>query len=182
MTHNPNLAVVADAEQIIHVSVDKKDGRHDFAFFFSGAIEDPRINEAVVDTLEGPLRLVNCHLGLAETERQWQVRHLLEHSLFCEGDGLPTLIVGDTNDWRNTLAGRVMQTRGMTLLTHPLSRFRSFPAWMPVGALDKAFARGPIDVRHARLVRSALTRQASDHLPLVLDFHVNGQGPETRSS
>lgn len=54
VTHNPNLAVVADAEQIIHVSIDKKDGRHDFDFF-SGAIEDPRINEAVVDILEGTL-------------------------------------------------------------------------------------------------------------------------------
>ncbi len=54
VTHNPNLAVVADAEQIIHVSIDKKEGRHDFDFF-SGAIEDPRINEAVVDILEGTL-------------------------------------------------------------------------------------------------------------------------------
>lgn len=54
VTHNPNLAVVADAEQIIHVSIDKKDGKHDFAFF-SGAIEDGRINRAVVDILEGTL-------------------------------------------------------------------------------------------------------------------------------
>jgi ABC-type lipoprotein export system ATPase subunit len=54
VTHNPNLAVVADAEQIIHVSIDKKDGKHDFAFF-SGAIEDPRINRSVVDILEGTL-------------------------------------------------------------------------------------------------------------------------------
>ncbi len=54
VTHNPNLAVVADAEQIIYVSIDKKDGQHDFDFF-SGAIEDPRINEAVVDILEGTL-------------------------------------------------------------------------------------------------------------------------------
>jgi hypothetical protein len=54
VTHNPNLAVVADAEQIIHVSIDKKDGKHDFDFF-SGAIEDPRVNRAVVDILEGTM-------------------------------------------------------------------------------------------------------------------------------
>lgn len=54
VTHNPNLAVVADAEQIIHVSIDKKDGKHDFDFF-SGSIEEPRINQAVVDILEGTL-------------------------------------------------------------------------------------------------------------------------------
>jgi ABC-type lipoprotein export system ATPase subunit/phage shock protein A len=54
VTHNPNLAVVADAEQIIHVSIDKKDGKHDFDFF-SGSIEDTRINQTVVDILEGTL-------------------------------------------------------------------------------------------------------------------------------
>ena len=43
VTHNSNLAVVADAEQIIHVSIDKKDRKHDFDFF-SGSIEDARIN------------------------------------------------------------------------------------------------------------------------------------------
>ena len=54
VTHNPNLAVVSDAEQIIHVSIDKKDSKHDFDFF-SGSIEDPKINRAVVDILEGTL-------------------------------------------------------------------------------------------------------------------------------
>lgn len=54
VTHNPNLAVVADAEQIIHVSIDKKNGKHDFDYF-SGAIEEPRINQAVVDILEGTM-------------------------------------------------------------------------------------------------------------------------------
>ena len=54
VTHNPNLAVVADAEQIVHVSIDKKEGKHEFDFF-SGSIENPRINQAVVDILEGTL-------------------------------------------------------------------------------------------------------------------------------
>lgn len=54
VTHNPNLAVVADAEQIIHVSIDKKGGKNDFDFF-SGSIEEPRINQAVVDILEGTM-------------------------------------------------------------------------------------------------------------------------------
>jgi ABC-type lipoprotein export system ATPase subunit len=51
VTHNPNLAVVADAEQIIHVSIDKKK-KNDFDFR-SGAIEHPDINKRVVDILEG---------------------------------------------------------------------------------------------------------------------------------
>ena len=59
---------------------------------------------AVVESPEGPLHLVHWHLGLAERERHWQVRHLLDHSLFHESAHLPTLIVGDFNDWLNTLA------------------------------------------------------------------------------
>ena len=54
VTHNPNLAVVADAEQIIHVSIDKKEGKHEFDYF-SGSIEEPQVNQAVVDILEGTL-------------------------------------------------------------------------------------------------------------------------------
>ena len=54
VTHNPNLAVVADAEQIIHVSIDKKEGKHEFDFF-SRSIEEPQVNQAVVDILEGTL-------------------------------------------------------------------------------------------------------------------------------
>ncbi len=56
-THNPNLAVVADAEQIINVSINKK-ARNDFDFY-SGSIENPRINKKVVDILEGTLPAFN---------------------------------------------------------------------------------------------------------------------------
>ena len=54
VTHNPNLAVVADAEQIIHVSIDKEIGKNEFGFF-SGSIENSKVNSAVVDILEGTL-------------------------------------------------------------------------------------------------------------------------------
>jgi endonuclease/exonuclease/phosphatase family metal-dependent hydrolase len=58
----------------------------------------------VVDTPEGHLHLANWHLGLTARERSWQADHLLRHPLFRESAHLPTLIVGDCNDWRNTLA------------------------------------------------------------------------------
>lgn len=54
VTHNPNLAVVADAEQIINVAIDKQEQKNKFSSY-SGAIENPRINKSVVDILEGTL-------------------------------------------------------------------------------------------------------------------------------
>ncbi len=126
----------------------------------------------VVETPQGPLLLVHWHLGLAEKERHWQVNHLLSHHLFREADGLPALLAGDCNDWRNTLADGPFARHGFRHLTHPISRFRSFPAYLPVGSLDKAFTRGDVFVRAARVVRSRLAKRASDHLPLVIDFHL----------
>jgi endonuclease/exonuclease/phosphatase family metal-dependent hydrolase len=128
---------------------------------------------AVIESPEGLVHVVNWHLGLAEYERHWQVEHLLRHRLFRESSALPTLIAGDTNDWRGTLDGGPFARHGFAPVTHPRSRFRSFPAYLAMGALDKAFARGPVEVRHARVVRSALAKTASDHLPVVVDFHVH---------
>ncbi len=51
VTHNPNLAVVCDAEQIIHATFDRKNGAK--ISYNSGSIEDGIINRAVVDVLEG---------------------------------------------------------------------------------------------------------------------------------
>lgn len=127
---------------------------------------------AVVDTPEGPLHLVNWHLGLAEGERHWQVGHLLAHPLFRESHELPTLIVGDTNDWRNTLAGGPFASHGFHSATAPPSRFRTFPAYLAIGSLDKIFHRGELIIRHARAVSTRLARRASDHLPLLIDFHL----------
>ena len=127
---------------------------------------------AVINTPNGPLRLVNWHLGLAEKERHWQVDRLLRHRLFRDGGDLPTLLVGDTNDWRNTLAAGPLSEHGFFHETKPISRFRTFPATMPVGSLDKIYSRGDIRVRRARVVRNKLAKAASDHLPLVVDLQL----------
>ncbi|MFM7521831.1 MAG: endonuclease/exonuclease/phosphatase family protein [Planctomycetota bacterium] len=135
-------------------------------------VRKPRGAQLVVlDTPEGALHVVHTHLGLAERERQWQVQRLVGHALFRSAAELPTLLVGDFNDWRDRLAGGLAE-HGFRQVTAPASRFRSFPAWLALGSLDKAFVRGAVEIRQARIVRTALTREASDHLPLVVDFHI----------
>ena len=135
---------------------------------------------AVLDTPAGPLRLVNWHLGLAEGERHRQVARLLGHELFRGGplqeggpgdtrlDDLPTLLIGDTNDWRNRLAGAALGDHGFTPLADPPAAHRTFPAWLPRMALDKAFARG-LRADSVTIPESPPARDASDHLPLVVD-------------
>jgi len=134
----------------------------------------------LIDSPEGLLHLVHTHLGLAERERQWQMGRLLGHMLFRSADALPTMIVGDFNDWRDSLAEESLAAGGFRQVTTPTGRFRTFPAWLAIGALDKAFVRGAIDVRHARVVKTSLAKAASDHLPLVVDFHIVGQASACR--
>jgi endonuclease/exonuclease/phosphatase family metal-dependent hydrolase len=129
----------------------------------------------VVETPEGCLHLVNWHLGLTGKERSWQAVRLLLHSRFLSSAHLPTLIVGDFNDWGNALALGPFAAHDFEQLTGPPSRFRSFPAFLPMLSLDKAFTRGDIAVHEVRVVRTRLARRASDHLPLVIDFHLNGR-------
>ncbi len=51
ITHNPNLAVVCDAEQIIAASIDKSNKEK--VNYISGSIENPTINKRIIDILEG---------------------------------------------------------------------------------------------------------------------------------
>lgn len=53
VTHNPNLAVVSDADQIVYVNIDKKN-KNKFSYE-SGSIENPNINKHIVDVLEGAM-------------------------------------------------------------------------------------------------------------------------------
>jgi len=51
VTHSPNVAVVCDAEQIIHATIDKQNGNR--VEYRTGSIENPDINPVLVDVLEG---------------------------------------------------------------------------------------------------------------------------------
>jgi len=51
VTHSPNIAVVCDAEQIIHANIDRAAGNK--VIYTTGAIEAPEINRFLVNVLEG---------------------------------------------------------------------------------------------------------------------------------
>lgn len=51
VTHNPNLAIGADAEQVVYVQLQKS---NNYKFTYeTGAIENPRINTKILNVLEG---------------------------------------------------------------------------------------------------------------------------------
>ena len=54
VTHNPNLAVVCDAEQIIYCEIQKNNKNK--VIYESGSLENPKINKRVTDILEGTMK------------------------------------------------------------------------------------------------------------------------------
>lgn len=57
VTHNPNLAIVCDADQIINMQIEKEN--KNTVKFQSGAIEDDIMNKAIINILEGTLPAFN---------------------------------------------------------------------------------------------------------------------------
>jgi hypothetical protein len=57
VTHNPNLAVACNAEQIVHIMIDKQNKNS--VEFTSGSLENRKINDAVIDILEGTFPALN---------------------------------------------------------------------------------------------------------------------------
>lgn len=51
VTHNPNLAVVCDADQVVHARMDKANGNA--ISYTTGALENPDMTQFVTDVLEG---------------------------------------------------------------------------------------------------------------------------------
>lgn len=114
------------------------------------------------------LLLINVHLGLAGFERTIQVRRILHSDVMTRIHGrTPVVVAGDCNDVWGTLGRRLFEPAGFGIAS---GKKKTFPAVMPVRALDRVFCRGDLEVQSSFASRTATARQASDHLPLVVDF------------
>jgi endonuclease/exonuclease/phosphatase family metal-dependent hydrolase len=123
------------------------------------------------------LDVFNLHLGLSAKERQSQIGTLVRSPEFA---GVPPdvacLLGGDFNDWLAQLHAVVREILGFKSATQHRfgyqATIRTYPSFSPTGALDKIYYRGPIRLVAARSCRLAVSRIASDHLPIVAEFEL----------
>lgn len=126
---------------------------------------EPRIAiEAAVLTPAGPLHVVAVHVGLAIGERRRQVMTLA--AMAKRRRPLPTLMMGDFNDWFSF--GLV--TRTLTRVLPERTELRSFPARWPVMRLDRIYGSHEGMIARAWTDREA--RLASDHLPVIAEIRL----------
>lgn len=112
--------------------------------------------------IEGrPLRVIGMHLDLSGLWRRRQAEAILAH-MVEQQDSMPTLMMGDLNEWRATAGAVADFARGHRLIrTGP-----SFHSRMPVTTLDRIFVSHDLDVEAAGVHHSARSAVASDHLPV----------------
>ena len=104
----------------------------------------------------------------------------LEHPR-CAG---PTILLGDFNATASsvvyrTLARRLKAARG---LAPRKSATSTFPASFPLLRIDHLFVSDEVRVLDVTAPFSPLTRAASDHLPLAMDFDLTRREPSGASA
>ncbi|MCP5482271.1 MAG: endonuclease/exonuclease/phosphatase family protein [Spirochaetales bacterium] len=114
----------------------------------------------------GDIAVFNFHLGLAAFERMWQVRKILQSPSHDSMRNLPTIILGDGNDRRHKLNALFLQAGYPDTCTENSRANNTFPSYAPLFRLDKVFASKHWKVNHHHVIRTKVTRVASDHFPL----------------
>ena len=116
---------------------------------------------ADIRTHAGPIRVVGMHLDLSGLWRRRQAAAVMAHVDAC-ADRLPTVMMGDLNDW--SANGGCLRDFGRHYAlagTGP-----SFHARRPIGRLDRIMVSPELRVVDCGVHRSALSRKGSDHLPI----------------
>jgi len=117
------------------------------------------------------LLLANFHLGLAGYERKIQIRRFLDSNVISHTHRSTAVIAaGDFNDVWGTLGTNLMHPVGFRCAT---KMAKTFPAFLPMRALDRVFYRGGLELDHCFVSHTKVAKEASDHLPLVADFILN---------
>ncbi|HSB95126.1 MAG TPA: endonuclease/exonuclease/phosphatase family protein [Spongiibacteraceae bacterium] len=107
------------------------------------------------------MRIIATHLGLRPAERRRQVQQLL--AIFERERALPTIFLGDVNEW--WLTGRPLRWLHRHFESTPAPA--SFPARWPLFALDRIWIKPRALLISVAAHASPLAQLASDHLPVV---------------
>jgi endonuclease/exonuclease/phosphatase family metal-dependent hydrolase len=121
------------------------------------------------------VQVINTHLGLRRHERLAQVNALLGPDwLGHPSCREPVIVTGDFNAVPGSRAYRRMAERlcDAQLAPHIRRPRATFPVGLPFLRIDHVFVSRSIEVTRVETLRTPLTRRASDHLPLLVDFRV----------
>ena len=120
------------------------------------------------------LHVFNIHLGTAYLERRRQVNRLLESEILTGSEiSGPRILLGDFNEWLPGLTLRLLREHfGSVDFRAKLDRRRTYPGAFPLLHLDHIYFDDSLELKQAMAYRTRKALLASDHIPLVADFHL----------
>jgi endonuclease/exonuclease/phosphatase family metal-dependent hydrolase len=124
--------------------------------------------EVAVPRWDEPLHCINVHLGLWARSRRFQLEWLCHRIRVTVSSRAPLVVAGDFNDWRGVASAMLARELGLEeVFERSLGRHaRSFPARLPILALDRIYVRDLKVGATQRLAEGAWSR-LSDHAALA---------------
>ncbi|MBB6487158.1 endonuclease/exonuclease/phosphatase family protein [Rhizobium lusitanum] len=110
----------------------------------------------------GSIRIIAAHLGLLHRSRAQQTRLIVD--LMTDGREMPTILLGDLNEWR--LGDRSSLNTFQNAFGPLPPAVPSFPSTLPLLALDRIMANRRGMISAVEVHDTPLARVASDHLPI----------------
>ena len=118
------------------------------------------------------VQVITTHLGLVPQEQRRQVAALAGINWLGAPDRTnPTIFLGDLNAHRRSAVCRAL-LHGLRDTRDGVGGLPTFPSTLPIVGIDHVFVSDEIKVRSLTTPTDRQSRQASDHLPLVLDFDI----------
>jgi endonuclease/exonuclease/phosphatase family metal-dependent hydrolase len=132
---------------------------------------------ACIDVHGHHLHVVNTHLGLGGLERRLQADTLMGPDWLGRPGSHPLLIL--TGDF-NSVPQSGSYRRLVATLTDARKATKdiagaTYPSRLPVLTLDHMFVGTAVNVLGMRTINTPLTRLASDHLPLMMEFSLESR-------
>lgn len=142
-------------------------GHHDVS---DHRFEQRGLLHGVLDVSGRAVHVVVVHLGLIAASRARQVQRLLSYLEREVPPDAAVLVAGDFNDWGERLHEPLAASG---LRTFAGSRQPTFPARLPLLALDRVYVRRGLTLRTSHVPRGSAWVRLSDHLPLVVELDVD---------
>ena len=119
------------------------------------------------------VQVITTHLGLVPQEQRLQAAALSGINWLGHPERRnPTILLGDLNAHRRSSVCQTLlrSLRDARQMIDGAAGIATFPSTLPIIGIDHVFVSEDLVVRSIKAPADRLSRQASDHLPLVVDF------------
>jgi endonuclease/exonuclease/phosphatase family metal-dependent hydrolase len=121
----------------------------------------------------GLIHIFNLHLGTSYSERKHQAHKLLDPRVLTNPALTgKRLVLGDFNEWTLGITTKLLREQFKAIDAATIHPLRSYPGIMPVLPLDHIYFEPGLKLERLVIYRTPLSLLASDHLPLIADFHL----------